>query len=364
MPLSPLVFDPIFKEKVWGGQGLGQKLDKPIPADVPIGESWEISAVPGDESIARSGPYAGKTLPEICAKDAAGLLGDISGGSTAFPLLYKFIDANDNLSIQVHPNDMQAQALSMGAIGKTECWYIVDAKPGMELICGFKKGIRLSDVKNALQSNTLPSLCNYLAVKPGDVVFVPAGTVHATLAGALLYEVQQTSDTTFRLYDWERKGPDGKPRALHIDAALGVLDLTYHTRHIIEPIILAGPGAIGHSLRVACRYFALEEYTFQGHEKLTLPAKRSFWVITVLDGSLTISSFPAPDVIAQGGSMLIPASNGALRCAGRTGAHFLVSYVPDLESEIISPLRQLHFSDDTIEMLGGNPSKNDLKPLL
>jgi Phosphomannose isomerase len=362
MPLSPLAFGPIFKEKVWGGQGLKQKLDKAIPDGVPIGESWEISAVSGDESIVRTGSWAGKALPEICAKETTGLVGNIPRPEV-FPLLYKFIDANDKLSIQVHPDDAQARSLSPGAFGKTECWYIVDAKPGSELICGFKKGVRIPDVKTALHDNTLPSLCNYVAIKPGDVVFVPAGTVHATLADILLYEVQQSSDTTFRLYDWQRLGQDGKPRALHIDAALGVLDLTYHTRHKIGPISMETRAGIFHALRVACRYFALEEYKFQGSDELTLPSKRSFLVITVLDGPLTIAS-PGPTVIAKGESVLIPASMGNLLCTGKPGTHFLVSWVPDLFTEIISPLRQQHCTDDAIEALGGNPSKNDLKLLL
>jgi mannose-6-phosphate isomerase len=363
MPLSPLVFFPIFKEKVWGGQGLRQRLDKAIPADTPIGESWEISAVPGDESIARGGPYPGKTLPEICAREAEELLGAVFGPAS-FPLLYKFIDANDRLSVQVHPDDERARSQSPGAFGKTECWYIVDAKPGTEVLCGFKQGVRLSDVKNAVLDNSLPSLCNYLSIKPGDVVFVPAGTVHATLAGTLLYEVQQTSDTTFRLYDWGRTGADGKPRALHVDAALGALDLTYHTRHIIRPAPLAAPRSVYHALRVACRYFALEEYKFLGPGECTVPAKRSFRVITVLSGSLTLSSGPVQDVFAKGESALIPASIGDLPCSGEPGTHFLVSYVPDLPAEIISPLRMLGYADETIELLGGNPSKNDIKPLL
>jgi mannose-6-phosphate isomerase len=361
MPLSPLVFFPLFKEKVWGGRGLGQRLGKAIPAGVPIGESWEISAVPGDESIARSGPYSGKTLPEICAKEATGLLGNISEGSVSFPLLYKFIDANDRLSVQVHPDDERARSQSPGAFGKTECWYIVDAKPGTEVLCGFKQGVRLSDVKNAVLDNSLPSLCNYLSIKPGDVVFVPAGTVHATLAGTLLYEVQQTSDTTFRLYDWGRTGADGKPRALHVDAALGALDLTYHTRHIIQPAPLAAPRSVYHALRVACKYFALEEFMVPGENELTLFAKRSFRVITVLSGSLTIAS---RDIIAKGETVLVPASMGNVRCLGESNTHFLVSYVPDLFTEIISPLRRQHCTDETIELLGGNPLKNDIKPLL
>jgi mannose-6-phosphate isomerase len=361
MPLSPLVFFPLFKEKVWGGRGLGQRLGKAIPAGVPIGESWEISAVPGDESIARSGPYSGKTLPEICAKEATGLLGNISEGSVSFPLLYKFIDANDRLSVQVHPDDERARSQSPGAFGKTECWYIVDAKPGTEVLCGFKQGVRLSDVKNAVLDNSLPSLCNYLSIKPGDVVFVPAGTVHATLAGTLLYEVQQTSDTTFRLYDWGRTGADGKPRALHVDAALGALDLTYHTRHIIRPAPLAAPRSVYHALRVACKYFALEEFTVPDENELTLFAKRSFRVITVLSGSLTIAS---RDIIAKGETVLVPASMGDVRCLGESNTHFLVSYVPDLFTEIISPLRRQHCTDETIELLGGNPLKNDIKPLL
>jgi len=232
MPLSPLVFFPLFKEKVWGGRGLGQRLGKAIPAGVPIGESWEISAVPGDESIARSGPYSGKRCRKICAKEATGLLGNISEGSVSFPSF-----TNSSMQTTGSPSrsipTMNGRGPNRRALsGKPKCWYIVDAKPGTEVLCGFKQGVRLSDVKNAVLDNSLPSLCNYLSIKPGDVVFVPAGTVHATLAGTLLYEVQQTSDTTFRLYDWGRTGADGKPRALHVDAALGALDLTYHTRHI------------------------------------------------------------------------------------------------------------------------------------
>lgn len=360
MPLSPLVFDPIFKEKVWGGHALKQRLDKAAPAGVLIGESWEISAVPGDESIVSMGPMAGKTLPEICAKEAAKLLGNIPRPEI-FPLLNKFIDANGRLSIQVHPDDAQARSMSAGMFGKTECWYIVDAKPGAELICGFKKGVQFSDVTTALYDNTLPSLCNFTAVKPGDVVFVPAGTVHAPLGNVLIYEVQQSSDTTFRLYDWGRLGKDGNPRALHIDAALSVLDLTYHSRHVIEPLPLPGPLSAYHALRVACRNFALEEYKFPGTCELMLPAKQSFQVITVLSGSLTLAHTA---IIDKGESVLVPAAMGAVQCAGRLNTHLLVSYVPDLLAEIISPLKQQHVPDETIEALGGNPFKNDLKPLL
>jgi mannose-6-phosphate isomerase len=361
--LSPLFFDPLFKEKVWGGNGLKKSLGKNIPDNVPIGESWEISGVPGDESVCRTGEFAGKSLSEILFQEKSRLVGD-SLESGEFPLLYKFIDAHDKLSVQVHPNDEQARSKKAGNFGKTECWYIVDAKPGAQLICGLAKGVGFSEVKNALYGGRLDEICNYVSVRPGDVVFVPAGTVHATFENILLYEVQQTSDTTYRLYDWKRLDSSGKSRPLHIDEALDVLDLTVNEHHKIEPLALSPIPQVNHLLRLACRYFALEEFQVDSNAEFPLAPKKSFRVMTSLNGPISLISAHGAATLHHGESVLIPAATASLRCSGAAGAHFLLSYVPDLSGEIIAPLRSLKYSDDRIVRMAGNPSKNDLQSLV
>jgi mannose-6-phosphate isomerase len=357
--LQPLFFDPIFKEKVWGGQGLKKSLEKNIPADVPIGESWEISGISGDESVCKNGFYAGKSLPEILSLETSRLTGE-SGGAGEFPLLYKFIDACDKLSVQVHPNDEQARSKKAGNFGKTECWYIVDASPGARLICGLKKGVGFSDVKDALYGNRLDELCNYISVRPGDVIFVPAGTVHATLENILLYEIQQSSDTTYRLYDWKRLDSSGESRTLHIEDALDVLDLNFHEHHKIAPLAMDTLPGLSYFLRVACRYFAVEEFNFHESAEIPLEQKKSFRVITALSGSISLTNPHGMVEIHRGESVLIPAAMASLHCSGAPGAHFLLSYVPDLAGEIIAPLRKLNYSNERIACIGGNPARNDL----
>jgi mannose-6-phosphate isomerase len=354
----PLTFTPIFKEKIWGGQSLRLKLDKNIPRDLPIGESWELSGVPGDESKVLRGPFAGQTLSAIVDREGARLLGNIRHGAS-FPLLYKFIDANDDLSIQLHPNDQQARTLGLGDGGKTECWYIIDALPETRVLCGFKEGVGPEDVKAALDAKQLPKVCNFIPVSPGDVVFVPAGTVHATLANTVLYEVQQTSDVTFRLYDWDRVDAQGKPRRLHIAEALNVLDMTFHRRHVIDPVAINDSGVF-HAMRIACRYFAMEEYRCEEPARWDLPLKKSFQVITVLSGSLRV--YPGPDEyhFVKGETILLPACSDRISIRAEARTRMLVSYVPDLVSDIISPLLRIGVSRDSIEALGGNPSCNDL----
>jgi mannose-6-phosphate isomerase len=357
----PLLFKPIFKEKIWGGRALEEKLGKKIPAGKMIGESWELSAVSGDETAARTGPYAGKLLSLVFALEKDRLVG--SRHFPVFPLLYKFIDSNADLSLQVHPADRKG---SDGAVasGKTECWYVVDAKPDARLICGFKEGVSLQDIRDAVAMERLPQLCNYVPVKPGDVFFVPSGIVHALLDGILIYEMQQTSDATYRLYDWGRPEQAGESRPLHIREALQALDMRPYSQCRITPVSLRGEKGVRHALRVACRYFALEDYWADAAAHIALGPRDSFQVVTVLDGVLEYPGVGGRERIAKGETALVAACQGELCLSTAGPAHFLVSYVPDIASDIVEPLREQAVSDETIAALGGDPGHNDVLPAL
>jgi mannose-6-phosphate isomerase len=326
----PLLFKPIFKEKIWGGRTLEHKLNKKIPPGKRIGESWELSAVPGDESLAQNGPFAEKPLSFIFASEKERLVGNRRFHK--FPLLYKFIDTDDKLSLQVHPAD-QEQGGETISYGKTECWYIVDAKPGAQLIFGFQQNVGLKDVRDAVVMERLPQLCNYVSVKPGDVVFVPPKIVHALLDGLLIYEIQQTSDATFRLFDWRRPASKGIPRPLHISEALQTLDIHLHPEHIIKPVVCTEEKGVRHSVRIACRYFALEEYCTDASSQILLGPKDSFRVVTTLEGMVEISGLVCHERISKGETALIPACQGAFHLCTEGPAHFLISYVPEIASD-------------------------------
>ncbi len=356
--LPPLRFDPIFKEKIWGGRSLERKLNKAIPFGHNIGESWELSAVPGDDSVSSSGLYAGKTLPFIFERERERLVG--MRDFPMFPLLYKFIDSNDKLSVQVHPADSEPTAGAPAVFGKTECWFVVDARPGAQIICGLKEGVGLQEVREAVLRDRLPEQCNYISIKPGDVIYVPAGTVHALLDGVLVYEVQQSSDTTFRLYDWGRTEKNGVSRPLHVHESLGALDAAFHDRHKIPPVIIADDKGVHHAVRAVSRYFALEEYRNESALTIVLKEKNSFQVVSVLDGELTYCGWHGTERILKGQTVLIPACAAPLDLNADDATHFLVSYVPDIKTDIVSPLLKKGVSQEAIAGLGGNPFRNDV----
>ncbi len=224
LPLYPLKFKPIFKQKIWGGEKLKSILNK---KDAPenCGESWEISAVPENVSVVENGFLAGNTLTEIIEIYMGDLLGpDIyeKYGET-FPLLIKFIDADDDLSVQVHPDDKVA-AERHNSFGKTEAWYIIQADEGATLISGFNTSIDRSEFVARMNNNDILPVLNRVSVQSGEVFFLPAGRIHATGKGILFAEVQQTSDVTYRVYDWDRKDSQGNSRELHIEQSIDVLD--------------------------------------------------------------------------------------------------------------------------------------------
>lgn len=224
MNLYPLSFAPIFKERIWGGEKLEKELHKPIHQPL-IGESWEVSTVKGDVSVISNGTLKGTSLQALIEQAPEALLGRTvyKRFGTDFPLLIKFIDAAQDLSIQVHPNDALAKARH-NSFGKTEMWYIMEADTDASIIIGFNKNVSREEYQAHLADKTLSQLLHFEKVKHGDMFFIPAGKIHAIGAGVLLAEIQQTSDITYRVYDFDRKDKNGNYRELHTELALDAID--------------------------------------------------------------------------------------------------------------------------------------------
>jgi mannose-6-phosphate isomerase len=223
----PLFFKPIFKERIWGGQNLKSFLNKPITGEL-IGESWELSAVPNDESIISNGAYEGQTITDLIKEFPQELLGkDVyQKYGASLPLLFKYIDAKEDLSIQVHPNDTLAQERH-NSFGKTEMWYVMHAEEDARLVVGFKKDSNEKEYIQHLETKSLSNILNEIPVKKGDVFFLETGTIHAIGAGCMIAEIQQTSDITYRIYDWDRVDANGNGRELHTELALKAMNYNY-----------------------------------------------------------------------------------------------------------------------------------------
>ena len=223
--LYPLKFHPIFKERIWGGRKLHTLLNKPLPENRVIGESWELSGVQENISVVKNGFLKGNDLQELIEVYLGDLVGDhvYDRFGIEFPLLFKFNDAQQFLSIQVHPDDHLAKQRHK-AWGKTEMWYIVQADPGAELISGFINGVDEEVYQKALKEKRIPEICNYEPAEEGDLFYIPSGRIHATGAGILFAEIQQTSDVTYRIFDWNRKDAAGRERELHTDLATEAID--------------------------------------------------------------------------------------------------------------------------------------------
>ena len=222
--LYPFTFQPIFKERVWGGRELERLYHKPLPPGVPIGESWEISDRPGDVSVIENGIHAGKDLRWLMQNHAADLLGRARAEGERFPLLIKILDAQDRLSLQVHPPP--AKAAELGGQPKTELWYVAKAVPGAELYVGLKRGVTRAEFEQRITAGAVAECFHRVSVRLGDAMFLPSGRVHALGAGLVIFEIQQNSDTTYRVFDWDRLGLDGRPRELHVAQSLASLQQT------------------------------------------------------------------------------------------------------------------------------------------
>jgi len=311
--LYPLRFDPIFKSMLWGGRRLPGFLNRAHPIDEPVGEAWVLSDVDGNPSRVADGPLLGVTLRELLAVEPARILGPAGLVNGRFPLLLKFIDARQELSVQVHPNDAQAAQKVPGGNGKTEAWVVLEANPQTSWIyAGFRPGVTADDFRAALANRTTPQTLHRFTPTPGDCIFLEAGTVHAIGADILMFEVQQTCDITYRLYDWDRvDAKTGRSRDLHIDDGLECADFAREPCDPVRPVTESRNGMKWERL-VACPYFSLERHT--GPVPFRVGADGLCRVVVCLDGRGDLESQGTHQAITRGNVLLLPAEIGECVC--------------------------------------------------
>jgi len=339
-PLYPLLFDPIYKEKVWGGRAM-ERLGRDLPGDAatPIGESWELvdlastSASGGgggaEHSVVSNGPLAGKRINQLIADYRSRITGDRAQAAPAFPLLIKYLDASENLSVQVHPSPEYAAAHAEAHL-KSEAWYIVGAEPGAVIYKGLKPGVSADQLRAALAANTddaVVPLLNKVPVAPGDCHYLPSGTCHALGAGVLVAEVQTPSDTTFRVYDWGRTG-----RELHVEQAIECIDFDTPPGDGPSPwevrVDRREPTARRERL-VRCPFFQIERVDAQaGHTRTWQAHQPEVWM--VLAGQVTVSPRGGePVAIGQGRTALLAPGTGPLRASAQHDVSWLRVTVPN-----------------------------------
>jgi mannose-6-phosphate isomerase len=320
--LPALTLERRLDSRIWGGSTLGPWLGL---ADAPpnLAESWQVY----DRNRVIGGPFAGRTLADLATEHGPALVGTRSFEryGADFPLLAKFIDAADHLSVQVHPDDAYAHTVeaATGFHGKTEAWYILHAEPGADLIHGLARASSRDELAGALSNGSLLGLLRRLPAKAGDTIFVPAGTIHAINAGIMLFEIQQKSDLTYRVYDYDRRDAQGKPRELHVERALDVTNYAAAPAAAVDPKRLDA----ARTLLVSCPYFAMERLN------LSAPLARavdpgSFEILTAIDGAATLAWADGEQGLARGESIVLPASLGAYRLAPSPNATLLRCYVP------------------------------------
>lgn len=292
-----LIFDPIYQERVWGGRGLATKLGRSITGDAPIGESWELVDREDEQSVVAAGRHAGRSLREMIESMPEWVMGPDWPKEKRFPLLVKWLDCQQRLSLQVHPPADVAPEL--GGEPKTENWFIADAEDGAGLIAGLKKGVSREQFEAALRNNSLEGCVHRFEVQSGESIFVPSGRIHAIDGGNLILEIQQNSDTTYRVYDWGRVGLDGKARQLHIEESLKSIDFDDFEPSSIKP---------GHGLQLLaeCDEFRLRKFdlSVDEGEALVFEAAEEPRMIGVVEGQIREKSDGS--VISRGANVLLP----------------------------------------------------------
>lgn len=310
--LYPLFFKPLYKEAIWGGRNIGHIFKRKLP-DGNIAESWEICCHDKGKSVITNGILSGNTLEEAIDEDRMGILGKNNYKKDIFPLLVKFLDAHDRLSVQVHPDDKYAKKYE-NELGKTEMWYVIDADKESRIVYGLKEGMSKDIIVKSLENGSVAECLNYVKVKRGDVIFIPPGTVHALLKGVVVLEIQQNSDITYRLYDWNRRDMYGRERELHIEKALDVLNF--------EPIISSKK----HNLRqhegfnkktlVKSKYFISEKIeVLQQYKDKTYG--ESFYIFNCISGKGKLLYKELKYSLQPGDTFMIPAFLGEFNIEGK-----------------------------------------------
>jgi len=321
--LYPLKFSPILKDKIWGGTKLKTLFNKAAETD-KLGESWELSGYEGDESVVTNGFLAGNNLTELIEIYMGELLGDkiFDEYGLSFPLLFKLIDANENLSIQVHPGD-EVAAVRHDSYGKTEMWYVVDAEAGAELIIGFSKDCDKDEYLIALENDKVEDLLQKVKVQKGDVFFIPAGLVHAIGKGVVVAEIQQSSDITYRIYDYKRTDDNGNERELHTEQALDVINFNAS----VQPKTVYNASVNEVTPLVSCEYFTTNIIRFNEPLARNYVAMDSFVSYMCIEGDFVIDCDGEKVVVNKGDTILIPASIDELNLIPHSEVTLLEVYV-------------------------------------
>lgn len=312
--MKAMKLNPAFKDYLWGGTKLRDEFGKQCDYD-KVAESWELSCHKDGNSVIASGEFAGMPLADYLSKAGGEVLGSDCTKFENFPILIKLIDAKDNLSVQVHPDNEYALRVE-GEYGKTEMWYVVDCEPGASLLYGFRREISKEEFRQRIENNTLLEVTNRVEVHPGDVFFIEARTLHAIGSGILIAEIQQNSNTTYRVYDYGRVGADGKPRQLHVEKAMDVTRLAPPSRPCGRPQVAPESfGGYTSLLLAKCEYFTVRELEISSLAELAAN-ETSFHSLLVLDGGFTLSMDGEEMTLKKGDSVFVPAGAGKYSLAG------------------------------------------------
>lgn len=314
----PLRFQPLFRRYLWGGRRLETMLGKSLGGGDDYAESWELVDHGADQSVVLNGPAAGLTLHQLATEHGDELFGRHAGQSQ-FPLLFKFLDCNRTLSVQVHPNDAQGALLDPPDLGKTEAWVVLAADADSKIYAGLKSGVTQQDLRAALESGTCDQCLHTYEPQVGDCIFIEAGTVHALGEGLVIAEIQQASDTTFRLFDWNRVGADGKPRELNIERSLEVTDFD---RGPVAPQQPQNADQPNRERLVDCKKFVLDRHALAVSQPLG--GDNRFHLLVVIEGTLTVGGEEFP----LGTTCLLPAAASAVELVPQGKAVVLDIFLP------------------------------------
>ncbi len=332
----PIKLKPVYKDYIWGGRYF-EKLNRELP-DGTVAESWEPSCHKNGVSVIANGEHAGKTLPEIIKNDSVNILGkNFPVNCEEIPLLIKLIDANDKLSVQVHCEDNYA-AVYEGGFGKNEMWYIMDVRPEAKLVAGLKPGVTKKEFDNAIRENRIEDCLQDIEVKPGDVINIPAGLVHAIGAGIVIAEIQQSSDTTYRVYDYNRVDKNGASRPLQLEKAMDVIKFDTNYRNVkCEGIDIKINETCNKTVFLANKFFACERYAVDGSVSEYCDGSK-FYVFICIEGQGFIETENMTVDFKAGETIFLPAVLNDYKMIGVFKA--LKTYVPDFAKDIVAPLRK------------------------
>jgi mannose-6-phosphate isomerase len=316
MTLYPLRFEPIYQYRLWGGRRLANLLSAPLPGDGPIGEAWLLSDRDDHPSVVADGPLKGRTIGELMQQWSEQLLGKLAGRFRRFPLLLKFLDARETLSVQVHPSDQQTKYLPAGESGKTEAWVVLEAGPECRIYAGLKPVTTADDLRRAIANRTVADYLASFRPKPGDGIFLPAGTVHS-LGDLVVFEVQENSDVTFRLFDWGHvDAKTGQPRPLQVEQAMACIDFAQGAIGPVVPVVEGAKPVLRERL-FDCKHFGL--WRLSGKSPFMVGAVGTPRVLVCIAGAGQVEHAYANYALGKGDVLLLPAVVGACLCRPRGG---------------------------------------------